>query len=70
MLFMDDAAGERLSLPAAERNALLHAVDKLEAFCRQLDFPHTSAVQGYPGEELRPRRVAARGGRCIGGSAT
>ncbi len=45
-----------LVLPATERNALLHAVDKLEAFGPQLGFPHTSAVQGYPGlRELRPR---------------
>lgn len=52
---MDDASDERLVLPANERNALLHAVDKLEAFGPQLGFPHTSAVQGFPGlRELRP----------------
>lgn len=32
VVFTDGAASERLSLPAAERNALLHAVEKLEAF--------------------------------------
>lgn len=53
---MDDAYDEHLALPANERNALLHAVDKLEAFGPQLGFPHTSAVQGFPGlRELRPR---------------
>lgn len=53
---MDDAYDEHLALPANERNALLHAVDKLEAFGPQLGFPHTSAVQGFSGlRELRPR---------------
>lgn len=43
-------------LPKAERNALIHAVDKLEAFGPQLGYPHTSAVQGFAGlRELRPR---------------
>jgi len=56
VLFIDEVATERLSLPAAERNALLHAVEKLEAFGPLLGFPHTSAVQGFPGlRELRPR---------------
>ena len=56
MLFIDEAATERLALPATERNALLHAVEKLEAFGPVLGFPHTSAVQGFPGlRELRPR---------------
>ncbi len=56
VVFTDEAAEERLVLPATERNALLHAVDKLEAFGPQLGFPHTSAVQGHLGlRELRPR---------------
>ncbi|MSV51436.1 MAG: hypothetical protein F2892_04090 [Actinobacteria bacterium] len=56
VLFIDEAATERLSLPASERNALLHAVEKLEAFGPSLGFPHSSAVQGFPGlRELRPR---------------
>ena len=56
VLFIDEVATERLSLPAAGRNALLHAVEKLEAFGPLLGFPHTSAVQGFPGlRELRPR---------------
>src|SRR5664279_879399 len=37
-------------------NALIHAVEKLEAFGPQLGYPHTSAVQGFTGlRELRPR---------------
>lgn len=56
VVFTDEAAVERLSLPASERNALLHAVEKLEAFGPQLGYPHSSAVQGYAGlRELRPR---------------
>lgn len=56
VLFTEEAANERLSLPATERNALLHAVEKLEAFGPQLGFPHSSAVQGCQGlRELRPR---------------
>ena len=56
VLFIDEAAEERLPLPATERNALLHAVSKLEAFGPQLGFPHTSSVQGFPRlRELRPR---------------
>ncbi|HBJ72287.1 MAG TPA: hypothetical protein DDY88_00890 [Actinobacteria bacterium] len=55
-MFMDEAAAERLVLPAVEGNALLHAIDKLEAFGPQLGYPHSSAVQGYPAlRELRPR---------------
>jgi ribosome-binding protein aMBF1 (putative translation factor) len=56
VVLTDEVAKERLSLPAAERNALLHAVEKLEAFGPQLGFPHSSAVQGFAGlRELRPR---------------
>lgn len=56
VLFTDEAAEERLALPAPERNALLHAVEKLEAFGPQPGYPHSSAVQGFAGlRELRPR---------------
>lgn len=56
VVFTDGAADERLSLPAEERNALLHAVEKLEAFGPKLGYPHSSAVQGFAGlRELRPR---------------
>ena len=60
VLFIDEAATERLSLPATERNALLHAVEKLEAFGPSPGFPHSSSVQGFPGlRELRPRATIA-----------
>ncbi len=56
MLLIDEAATERMALPATERHALLHAVEKLEVFGPLLTFPHTSAVQGFAGlRELRPR---------------
>lgn len=56
VVFTDEAAEERLALSASERNALLHAVEKLEAFGPQLGYPHSSAVQGFAGlRELRPR---------------
>jgi len=56
VLFTDEAADERLALPANERSALLHAVEKLEAFGPQLGYPHSSAVAGATGlRELRPR---------------
>ncbi len=56
VVFTDEAVEGRLALSATQRNALLHAVGKLEAFGPQLGFPHTSAVQGHPGlRELRPR---------------
>jgi len=56
VLFVDEAADERLDLPPAERSALLHAVEKLEAFGPHLPFPHSSAVQGFAGlRDLRPR---------------
>ena len=43
-------------MPATERNALPHAVEKMVAFGSVLGFPHTNAVQGFPGlRELRPR---------------
>lgn len=53
---MDEAAQERLALPPSERNALIHAVEKLEAFGPQLGYPHSSALRGFSGlRELRPR---------------
>lgn len=56
MVFTDKAADERLAFPTADRNALLHAVEKLEAFGPRLGYPHSSAVQGFAGlRELRPR---------------
>jgi len=56
VVYLEGAEQERLGLPTAERNALIHAVEKLEAFGPQLGYPHTSAVQGFGGlRELRPR---------------
>jgi hypothetical protein len=65
VVYLPEAESERLVLPKVERNALIHAVEKLAAFGPQLGYPHTSAVQGFTGlRELRPR---ARGAPCIGG---
>lgn len=56
VLYLPEAESERLVLPKVERSALIHAIDKLEAFGPQLGYPHTSAVQGFTGlRELRPR---------------
>src|SRR5450759_4613186 len=56
VVYLPEAESERLVLPKMERNALIHAVEKLEAFGPQLGYPHTSAVQGFTGlRELRPR---------------
>jgi hypothetical protein len=56
VVYLPEAESERLVLPKAERNALIHAVEKLETFGPDLGYPHTSAVQGFAGlRELRPR---------------
>lgn len=56
VVFTDDAAQERLTLPEGERNPLLHAVEKFEAFGPLLGFRHSSAVHEFVGlRELRPR---------------
>ena len=56
VVYLPEAESERLMLPTVERNALIHAVEKLETFGPQLGYPHTSAVQGFAGlRELRPR---------------
>ena len=57
VVFTDEAAKERLSLPAAERNALLHAVEKLEAFGPRFRFPAFERGSGPLGVE----GVAAQG---------
>ncbi len=46
-----------MRLPTAERNAVMTAVAKLEAFGDQLGAPHTSQVKGSQAgiRELRPR---------------
>lgn len=56
VVYLPEAESERLVLPKAERNALIHAVQKLETFGPDLGYPHSSAVQGFAGlRELRPR---------------
>jgi hypothetical protein len=56
VVYLGDAEQEYLGLPKVERNALIHAIEKLEALGPQLGYPHTSAVQGFAGlRELRPR---------------
>lgn len=56
VVYLPEAESERLMLPTGERNALIHAVEKLQTFGLQLGYPHTSAVQGFAGlRELRPR---------------
>ena len=58
------AAGERdSSSPAAEKVAMLHAAQKLEAAGTRLGHPHSSVVQGELGQgfrELRPRAGRSR----------
>jgi hypothetical protein len=56
VVYLEEAEQERLALTKVERVALIHAVEKLEAFGPQLGYPHTSAVRGFAGlRELRPR---------------
>lgn len=52
-----EAHGEVMRLPAAERRAVMNAVAKLEVFGDQLGSPHTSQVKGSRAglRELRPR---------------
>jgi hypothetical protein len=64
VLWHPGADGERdQSWPAAEKVAMLHAVQKLEAAGPRLGHPHSSAVQGDVGKsfrELRPRAGRSR----------
>jgi hypothetical protein len=49
------------ALESAERAAIDHALDKLQALGDRLPFPHQSAVKGAPGiRELRPRAGRSR----------
>jgi hypothetical protein len=41
VVYLKEAEQERLVLPKVERNALIHAVEKLEAFGPRLGYPHT-----------------------------
>ncbi len=64
VLWHPGAGAERdASWPAAEKVAMLHAVQKLEAAGSRLGHPHSSAVQGVAGQglrELRPRAGRSR----------
>ncbi|MGH3321215.1 MAG: type II toxin-antitoxin system RelE/ParE family toxin [Streptosporangiaceae bacterium] len=55
VIVLDQAAEEINKLPAGERTALVHAMEKLEVAGPR---PHTSAVQGASGE-LRELRLRA-----------
>jgi hypothetical protein len=63
-LWHREADAERdASWPAAEKVAMLHAVQKLEAAGPRLGHPHSSAVRGERGKgfrELRPRAGRSR----------
>jgi hypothetical protein len=60
--FVPAAMAEAKALPARERQALAHAVEKLRVKGDRLAFPHSSAVRGAAGtlRELRPRGGASR----------
>jgi hypothetical protein len=54
--FLREADAELNELPAAERVAMRHAVEKLRALGTALPFPHQSSVIGADQlRELRPR---------------
>ena len=60
-MFHPVAEKELGAFSAAERVALLHAVEKLAALGPSLPFPHQSAVRGGLGmRELRPRGGRSR----------
>ena len=61
VVFHPDVDGELDRLTAAERVAMLNAVEKLKALGPTLPFPHQSNVQGTTGlRELRPRAGRSR----------
>ena len=55
VVYHPDTETELDLLPPAERAAMLHAVEKLDAIGDQLPFPHSSGVKGTQLRELRPR---------------
>lgn len=56
VVLLRPARDELAVLPAAERRALDHAVEKLQAAGDRLPFPHSSQVKGVAHlRELRPR---------------
>lgn len=52
-----DAEEERRQLPSKERDAIAHAIEKLQALGPRLPYPHQSSVRGSKSgiRELRPR---------------
>src|SRR3712207_1439171 len=57
VLWHPEAEKERGELPPAERVAVDHAIEKLEALGPDLAFPHSSAVKDADRlRELRPRQ--------------
>jgi hypothetical protein len=64
VLWHPAADTERAAIPdAAERTAIQHAREKLEALGPRLGAPHTSAIRGEDGSglrELRPRAGRSR----------
>jgi len=64
VLWHPDADAERAVIPdAAERTAIQHAREKLEALGPRLSAPHASAIRGEEGSglrELRPRAGRSR----------
>lgn len=74
VVFHPAAQKELQALPAGDRIAVLHAVEKLAATGPALPHPHQSDVRGQPGlRELRPRAGRSRvrplyarvGGACV-----
>ncbi len=56
VVFHPEAAWEHRRLPAAEREAIDHAVEKLQAMGPTLPYPHQSDVRAASSlRELRPR---------------
>lgn len=68
-----EALRELAKLPAGERVALDHAVDKLTALGPKLPFPHSSSIRGTAGEgsaSCAHAAVGARGARSTDGTGT
>lgn len=56
VVYHPEAENDERGLPARERVALGHAVEKLEVLGEKLGYPHSSGVKGVKNlRELRPR---------------
>lgn len=58
--YLAEAEAERNALPAAERIAIQHAVEKLQALGPRLPFPHSADARA----SARCRELRPRAGRC------